>query len=149
MMRITPNNITSLQKGEVFVFGSNEAGIHGAGAAKIASRIFGATFGQGFGYSEITHRRNKDKILQRVASFAIPTKGWDLEILDKERISFYVERFIDFADRRPHLKFLVTEIGCGLAGYEPKDIAPMFYFAKDLENVYLPERFWDVINDMK
>lgn len=128
MERVTPDNITSLQPGEVFVFGSNESGIHGAGAALLATNEFGAKLGQGFGFS--------------VQSFAIPTTNWQIRTLDKERIDFYVDRFIEYAELHPELTFYVTEIGCGLAGYEPKDIAPMFYWAKQLKNVYLPARFW-------
>ena len=65
-----------------------------------------------------------------------------LNILPISEIKKYVDDFIDFAISMPHLEFLVTEIGCGRAGYKPKDIAPLFERAKDITNIYLPARFW-------
>lgn len=121
---------------EVFVFGSNESGVHGAGAARQAHIEFGALYKMGFGYYECSKGR----------TFAIPTKDWNIQTLDKERISFYVDRFVAFAEENPQLTFLVTDIGCGLAGYTPEEIAPMFHFAKDLENVHFSERFWEILN---
>ena len=128
--RITPKNITKLEKKEVFVFGSNESGIHGAGAARQAHMQFGARWANGFGMTS-------DK------TFAIPTKDWNIQTLSEKEIAFYVRRFIDFAKNHPEMKFLVTEIACGLAGYEPRQIAPMFLEAVELQNVYLPQRFWE------
>jgi hypothetical protein len=135
--RITNPKITSLNTREVFIFGSNESGFHGAGAARIAHIDFGAPYRMGFGYYECSKGR----------TFAIPTKDWLIGKLDKERISFYVDRFVDFATYNPQLTFLVTQIGCGLAGYTPKDIAPMFSFTRHLENVHLPKEFWEVLNE--
>lgn len=126
-MRITPNNITELKPNEIFVFGSNESGIHGAGAAKQA-RLFGAVLGQGYGLQGRT--------------YAIPTKGpYAQETLSLDKIKTYVDKFINYAVKNPHLIFLVTEIGCGLAGLQQKDVGPLFKDAVNLENVYLPSKF--------
>ena len=126
-MRITPNNITELKENEIFVFGSNESGRHGKGAAKTALG-WGAKWGQARGLQGKT--------------YGIPTKDHSVRItLPISKIQIYVDEFIEFAKKRQDLIFLVTEIGCGLAGYKPKDIAPLFKEAKDIENIYLPERF--------
>lgn len=130
--RITPENITNnLPKDGVFVFGSNEAGIHGAGAARLAFDVYGARLGQGFGFS--------------AQSFALPTKDWDINVLPLNIIEFYVKRFIVFSQKHTSLKwkFYVTKIGCGLAGYGVKDIAPMFKECVDMKNMYLPQDFLD------
>lgn len=139
MERITPENITDLKENEVFVFGSNEAGIHGAGAAKTAKVRFGAKDFKGFGYHSTPIG----------LTFAIPTKDWEIKTLHPFYIHAYIHRFIDFAKYRKDLKFLVTELGCGLAGYTPEDIAPMFKEALELENVYLPKRFIEQLNKTK
>jgi hypothetical protein len=129
-MRYTPDHITQLKPYEIFVFGSNEAGIHGAGAAKIANRLFGAEFGKGVGITGKT--------------YAIPTKNHMIKTLSLNAIEKYVKRFVEDAKNYPYLTFLVTEIGCGLAGYAPKDIAPFFRGAP--ENVVLPKKFCEVLN---
>lgn len=131
--RITPENITELRGNEIFVFGSNEAGIHGAGAAKLAYKKWGAKLDCGFGTTSYR-------------TFAIPTKNWQIQTLELDIIQNYVNRFIAYAKLNPLCIFLVTEIGCGLAGYTPEEIAPLFREAVNLENVYLPQRFWDVLN---
>ena len=129
-MRYTPDRITDLGPNEIFVFGSNEAGIHGAGAAKLARERFGAVLGEAFGlYGQ---------------SFAIPTKDENIKTLPLHNISQYVQAFLIVANKRKNLNFFVTEIGCGLAGYSIKDIAPMFKQVPD--NVILPKRFVDYNN---
>lgn len=130
--RITPDNITSLEPNEVFVFGSNYAGRHGKGAALTALRKFGARNGQGMGLMG--------------QSYGIATKGWRLDVLPLPKIDVQVERFLRYADAHKEHDFLVTEIGCGLAGYHPRHIAPLFKDAANLINVALPLRFWEVIN---
>lgn len=107
----------------IFVFGSNEAGIHGAGAALEARKKYGAKMGIGFG-----HIGN---------SFAIPTKDENIKTLPLNQIQKYVDMFIAYAQITPELKYLVTRIGCGLAGYKDSDIAPMFKNAPN--NCELPE----------
>lgn len=122
----TPDNITHLETNEVFVFGSNYAGRHGKGAALTAVRKFGARPGQGMGLMG--------------QSYGIATKDHRLRVLPLPQINVQVERFLRFARSHPELTFFVTEIGCGLAGYSAKDIAPMF--AGDIPaNVILPSSF--------
>ena len=129
--RITPGNITQLQPGQIFVFGSNLIGRHGKGAAKTALR-FGAKYGLGYG---------------RVGdTFAIPTKDGDLNTSALDHIKPYVDAFIAYARSKSNKIFLVTEIGCGLAGYQPEQIAPLFKAAVNIDNICLPERFWEVLN---
>ena len=136
-MRVTPEDITpgSLRPMEMFVFGSNESGLHGAGAARIAVDDFRARMGQGFGHAGQT--------------FAIPTKDWEIRTLELDDISFYVRRFIAYANLHRKLKFFVTQIGCGLAGYTPEEIAPMFASCLKMKNVYLPQSFIDVIKKLE
>ena len=57
----------------------------------------------------------------------------------------YVDEFIEFAKNNPDLDFLVTRIGCGIAGFREEEIAPLFKSATPLENVFLPDSFWDII----
>jgi len=127
-MRNTPELIDHMKPDEVFVFGSNTAGIHGAGAALLAKQRFGAIKGQGIGIQG--------------RSYAIPTKGMQLEVLPLSTIQNYVNDFISFTRRTPELKFYVTKIGCGLAGYTVEDIAPMFKQHSIPDNVWLPVEFW-------
>jgi len=129
-MKYTPDKITSLEPNEIFVFGSNEAGIHGAGAALLARQKFGAVLGQGFGlYGQ---------------SFAIPTKNYYIHTLPINKIKTYVDHFLVFAQGHTHLTFYVTQIGCGLAGHSPSHIAPLF---KEIStNVILSKVFHDIIN---
>lgn len=125
-MRTTPDYITELAPGEIFVFGSNLAGMHGGGAARLAYQKFGAVWGKGVGL----HGR----------SYAIPTMHGGVE-----RIAPYVDEFIVFARNHPDLTFLVTEIGCGIAGFTPEEIAPLFSRARDVENIHLPARFLELL----
>lgn len=131
-MNITSEKIIDLNDNEVFVFGSNEAGIHGAGAARLAYEKFGATLGQGYGWN--------------YKSFAIPTKDKKVKTLPLEVIQAYIQAFEEFATFNPELTFYVTEIGCGLAGYTPEEIAPLFKDSYQLSNVYMPKRFWEIHN---
>jgi hypothetical protein len=111
---------------DMFVFGSNKAGRHGKGAALTARLKHGAIYGKGFA--------------AQGDSYAIPTKGYRLEPLPLEEIKGYVEGFLRFAHTYPNIRFTVTNIGCGLAGYKPAQIAPFFrgapnncYFSKEFE----------------
>lgn len=126
MERITSNRITELRPGEIFVFGSNLAGHHGGGAALLAWRKWGAVWGQGVGLQGQT--------------YGIPTMHGG-----PEAIRPYVDEFVGFARRHPELTFLVTEVGCGIAGFTPAQIAPLFADAVGVENIHLPQRFWDVL----
>ena len=126
--RITPSQINVLADGEIFVFGSNSQGAHMGGAARVALEKFGAVWGIGEGLQG--------------KSYAIPT----MEGLDN--LAPAVRRFTSFANQHKELKFYVTAIGCGIAGYQPEQIAPMFLEAANLRNVYLPVSFWKVILKM-
>lgn len=106
-MRIASNHIVTLQSNEIFVFGSNLAGQHGGGAARLAFQKFGAVWGQGVGLQG--------------QSYGIPTMQGGVETIKP-----YVDEFIEFSKRNPQLKFLVTEIGCGIAGFSVEEIAPLF-----------------------
>ena len=131
--RTTPERVTELQSGQVFVFGSNLSGRHGAGAAKTALS-WGAKFGQGSGLQGRT--------------YGIPTKDKSvIRTLTIEEIRPFVREFIEFAKANQKLVFLVTEIGCGLAGYRPEDIAPLFEREKEVSNVWLPASFWRCIDN--
>ncbi len=108
----------------IFVFGSNLAGIHGAGAAREAHQSWGAVWGAGIGL----HGQ----------SYAIPTKDEHIRTMSIPRIAGFVADFIRYAAAHPQHSFLVTAIGCGLAGHDPADIAPLF--AGATENVFLSEK---------
>ena len=118
--RTTPEYITELQPGEIFVFGSNLQGMHGGGAARVAYRNFGAIMGQGVGLQG--------------QSYAIPTMQGGVETIRP-----YVDKFIAFAKEHTELTFLVTRIGCGIAGFTDEEIAPLFAEAHSVENIVLPE----------
>ena len=123
--RVTPEHITTLKDNEVFVFGSNVDGMHAGGAAAFALSYFGAVWGQGEGLQG--------------KSYAIPTME-GIESMKKA-----INRFIDFAKENPDTRFLVTPIGCGIAGYSPKVVAPLFKVCLWLENVSLPRTFWNAL----
>ena len=118
----TPDRISELKNDEIFVFGSNLVGAHGGGAARLAWQRFGAVWGQGVGLQG--------------RSYAIPTMQGGVETIKP-----YVDGFIEFARMHPELRFLVTRIGCGIAGFRPEEIAPLFAEALEMENVILPEDF--------
>ena len=118
----TPDMISELRADEVFVFGSNLEGMHGGGAAYYAFKHFGAMMGCGDGL--------------RGQSYAIPTMQGGVETIEP-----YVSSFISYAKEHPELFFYVTRIGCGIAGFRDKEIAPLFSEAVALENVCLPESF--------
>lgn len=119
-MRITPDYITRLEPNEIFVFGSNLAGCHGGGAARIAYEHFGAEWGVGVGPTG--------------KCYAIPTMQGGVDTIRP-----YVDEFIRYAEQHPELTFLMTRIGCGIAGFTDEQIAPLFASAHSLPNVTLPE----------
>lgn len=126
VMEYTPENITSLKPGEIFVFGSNLSGSHGGGAALAAYRKFGAVWGQGVGLQG--------------QSYGIPTMHGGVA-----EIKPYVDEFIAFAQAHPELKFYVTRIGCGIAGFKVRQMAPLFRDALGISNIVLPRDFVEAI----
>lgn len=125
-MEYTPENISRLKPNEIFVFGSNLAGQHGGGAARAALQKFGAVRGQGVGLQG--------------QSYAIPTMQGGVGTIKP-----YVDEFISFAKAHPELKFYVTRIGCGIAGFKDEEIAPLFQDAFGEDNIILPKSFADII----
>lgn len=124
--RVTPDFISDLEDNEIFVFGSNLEGHHGGGAALTAYEKFGAIWGQGVGLQG--------------QSYGIPTMHGGIEAIQP-----YVDEFIDFAKEHPDLIFLVTRVGCGIAGFHETEIAPLFEPAVTVENIWLPRSFWNVL----
>ena len=118
----TPGFIRDLKENEIFVFGSNLAGMHAGGAARVAVDKFGAVWGQGVG--------------MQGQCYAIPTMQGGVETIKP-----YVDEFIDYASQHPELKFFVTRIACGIAGFTAQEIAPLFAAAIDVENIILPRDF--------
>lgn len=129
-MEYTPDNITHLGRDDVFVFGSNLAGMHCGGAARVALEKFGAVMGQGVG--------------MQGQSYAIPTMQGGVDTIKP-----YVDEFTALAREWDQNTFYVTRIGCGIAGFTDSEIAPLFNEAYDLYNVRLPESFAKVIEDMR
>lgn len=123
--RVTPECITELAENEIFVFGSNLAGHHAGGAARIARKKFGAISGKGVGLQG--------------QSYAIPTMQGGVETIKP-----YVDDFIQFAKEHKEFVFLVTRIGCGIAGFNDTEIAPLFKDAIGKGNITLPQTFIDV-----
>ncbi|WIH83265.1 A1S_2505 family phage non-structural protein [Brachyspira pilosicoli] len=132
-MRVSAKHIDKLEDDEVFVFGSNTEGMHAGGAARMAMN-WGAVYGNAFGLQGKT--------------FAIPTVDYTRSgKMSIDEIKKYVDEFLDFTIKNKDKKFLVTEIGCGIAGFKVSEIAPLFRKALEYSNVYLPERFINYLKD--
>lgn len=125
-LKYTPENIQSLDRDDIFVFGSNLQGIHCSGAARTAYERFGAVWGKGTGLHGQT--------------YAIPTMQGGVETIKP-----YVDEFIALAREWDQNTFYITRIGCGIAGFTDEQIAPLFDEAYDLYNVRLPKSFADII----
>ncbi len=125
--RVTPERVKYLNSNEVFVFGSNVKGIHSGNASLAAVRKFGAVMGVAEGLQG--------------QSYAIPTVGLSYRAMKKA-----VYRFVDFARMHQEIKFWVTRIGCGTAGYSDREMAALFIDAKSLPNVSLPQEWWALID---
>ena len=123
---IASDCIDTLEKDEIFVFGSNLAGHHMGGAARAANMKFGAEWGVGVGLTG--------------QSYAIPTMQGGVETIRP-----YVDEFVEFANQHQNMKFLVTRIGCGIAGFNDEEIAPLFRKAVSVSNIYLPQKFYDIL----
>lgn len=124
--RITSERITELSMCEVFVFGSNLEGQHLGGAARMAYDRFGAEWGVGAGATG--------------KCYAIPTMHGGVEAIKP-----YVDDFVEYVKCHPNNRFLVTRIGCGIAGFSDKEIAPLFQEVKDTPNVCLPKEWFKVL----
>jgi hypothetical protein len=131
-IQFTPDCIEFLNDDEIFVFGDNEAGRHGAGAALFALD-FGAVWG-------------KHDSLQG-QTYGISTKDKYLKVLPLSKIKANIKKFIKVVQKNPNKKFYITKIGCGLAGYTPEDIAPLFNGYYNIPNLIFPEDFWAVMVD--
>ena len=126
--RFPPGMITQLRDGEVFVFGSNLAGMHGGGAARIAHQNFGAEWGVGVGMTG--------------DCYAIPTMHGGID-----EIRPYVDEFIAYAKSHTDKVFLVTRIGCGIAGFRDEEMAPLFADALGIDHIALPRSFVRILED--
>ena len=126
MNKVTPENITALRPNEVFVFGSNLQGMHMGGAARYAVEHFGAIEGLGVG--------------PQGQCYAIPTMQGPVDT-----IKSYVTHFINYAKLNTNQIFYVTKIGCGIAGFTPEEIAPLFKDALKQDNIFLPREFIEVL----
>lgn len=121
----------SANNNHVFVFGSNLSGIHGAGSAKLAHAKFGAVWGKGNGYYG--------------NSYALPTKGYNITFMDIATVKRYVNEFIQFASNNMDKTFKVTQVGCGLAGFNKKDIASLFKNAPS--NCYFDTQWKEILGN--
>ena len=130
-VKFTPENIRHLEPNQIFCYGANEKFYHGAGAAKLALR-WGAKMGE-YGLNGRT--------------YGIPTKDHNIRTLPLDKIQVHVDTFLAVAFSHPEYEFLLTKIGCGLALYQPKDIAPLFKMVKTgvFDNVILPKEFHDFL----
>lgn len=127
----TPEKISELKENEIFVFGSNLAGAHGGGTARLAYERFGAVWGEGVGLHGQT--------------YAIPTMQGGVDTIQP-----YVNAFIRFAKEHTNLTFFVTRIGCGIAGFRNEEIAPLFKEAIHVANIILPKEFVEyLVSDSK
>lgn len=134
--RITPEIIKAPGKNWIVTIGTNESGHHGAGMARLGLN-WGLKLGQGYGHMG--------------SCFGIPTKDWEIQTLSLDVINFYVQRYVAWTKipRFDRYENYVTLIGCGLAGYTPADIAPMFADCLEMENFWLPKEFIEIIEDPK
>jgi hypothetical protein len=130
-MKFTPENITHLEPNQIFVYGSNAAHRHGAGAAKLALK-----WGARHGIAGLVGQ-----------TYGIPTKDKKINTLPLDKIQVHVDTFLATAFSHPEYEFLVTAVGTGLAGYRAEDIAPLFKMIKTgvFDNVILPEEFYKII----
>lgn len=126
--KFTPENITELAPNEIFVFGSNSEGQHAGGAAYFAMDRFGAKWGIGEGLVGNT--------------YALPTMD---DLSNPDSIKPHADKFIEFAKAHPEYTFLVTKVGCGIAGFTIEEVAPYFKGALALANVVLPKEFVDAL----
>lgn len=125
--KITPIMVTQLSENEIFVFGSNLSGHHGGGAARYAYERFGAQWGVGVGIQG--------------QSYAIPTMHGGLDAIRP-----YVNEFLEYALQHPEKQFLLTRVGCGIAGFRDSAMAPLFLRAMDIPNVSIPSEWLPILS---
>ncbi|WP_208645500.1 A1S_2505 family phage non-structural protein [Mucilaginibacter endophyticus] len=132
-IKITPSKITKLKKNEVFVFGSNLLGNHAGGAARLAVEQFGAINGQAEGLQG--------------QSYAIPTLNKNMEKISLDVLQYHVNKFANDVEATPKLQFLLTDVGCGIAGFKAEEVAPLFteLYKKNLPNISFPKSFVDLL----
>ena len=136
----TPEIIEKLNENEVFVFGSNEQGRHGRGAALTAKQKFDAVEGQGIGMTGQCYA---------LATCTWINSGKQLIPLGLNKIKEYADQFIDYAKYNPEQIFYLTKVGCGLAGFTINDIAPLFKDVINVKNIIMPIEFYDIIKDLE
>tara|TARA_Y100000593_G_scaffold42861_1_gene82052 strand:- start:24598 stop:25053 length:456 start_codon:yes stop_codon:yes gene_type:complete len=128
-MRYTPEIISDLEENQVFVFGSNLAGRHGAGAALLATKTFGAKYGVGEGMTG--------------KCYAFPTKDENIKTRSLYEIGESFNKFFHCVSDEPRLDFLLTKVGCGLAGYSTREMANTFWNSMDwLGRKQIPKNLW-------
>jgi hypothetical protein len=126
----TPERITTLKPNEIFVFGSNLAGSHDGGAARLAYLRFGAIWGQGVGIQG--------------QSYAIPTMQGGVETIKP-----YVDEFIEFALRHYEYKFYVTNLNYGMAKIKDEEIALLLEEAMDVKNIIMPKKYVELFRFLR
>lgn len=141
MKRVTPEEIKILEDDEIFVFGSNSRGYHGAGAA-----VFAAECGYPMGVSQALDIDAQCMGIVTVNSLGNKFQSTPKAMPTLDELKQNVDRAIETFKTNPKLNFLVTEIGCGLAGFAPMQIAWMFHECINMPNVALPKRFWMILN---
>lgn len=139
--RVTSDRIGKVAKNEVFVFGSNNKGLHAGGAARLAYDKFFAEWGNPQG------RQGRSYAIPTLVFMGKKDKSLVTDKFELVAIQQFVNEFLKYAETCPTDTFFVTEIGCGIAGYTPEQIAPLFVHAtkEEYNNVHLPQRFWDII----
>jgi len=134
-MKITPNDIQTLNENEIFVFGSNAVGSHGGGAAWLAHRQFGALMGVGEGFTG--------------QCYAVPTLDVNLERVQLRPLFNSLQKLRNEILANPDKHFLITRLGCGIAGFQDFEVAPLMYDFTELENVSLPKEFIEILEKHK
>ncbi len=127
MKKYTPENITELKPNEVFVFGSNLAGNHAGGAARVAVEKFGAIMGVREGIQG--------------QSYAIPTLDEDFRKVSIEALHYHIRAFSGFAKEHPNLTFYLTKVGLGIAGYTIEEMRDAIEGIEFSDNVIIPKEF--------
>ena len=123
----TPNNITELKENEIFVFGSNKAGNHAGGAAKVAVEKFGAIIGQGEGLQG--------------QSYAFPTLDEHMQKVTSQELVSAFENLCECATQHKDKIFYLTKVGCGIAGFSEEEIIEAINKVELPDNVIIPEEF--------